>query len=496
MKKVLLISLMIAVVVTVGFAAAQSEEAPGATERPEVSVLIWRNGSGNYPDDSHIKGIIEERLQIELNTILVLSADMAQKKATLIASGDIPDIMPFNLDEMYDGVANGLISPLDDLLESNGPHLLKNITEELWDTCRVDGKIYATPSFSPWSQVPCIRKDWLDKLGIEETFFKDATLEDYYTVLKRFRDEDPDGNGEDDTIPFAAAGADLWQFDFIWAAFGYRIFELYENEGKVVHGALFPELKDGIEFIRRLYQEQILDPEFAITTNKLVRSKYSSGKVGFYYHNFALLQDHHPVNKELWAKVPSALFIGVEPPIGPDGQRGCMKRSPSGLHTRSVVTTVSKSPETAVRYLDFICSDEGWMLTKFGMEGEHYSVADDGKTVNYLVDSTERINAGVGAYQIQTKPPFPAIDGVTPIAQEAMYEVGFEYGTYGIQLAKPAASAKDFDAGLRDIINEHYLRMMVEEGDLNEMFDRFVKVYMENGGDILGTERYEIYKAQ
>ena len=40
-----------------------------------------------------------------------------------------------------------------------------------------------------------IRKDWLDKLGLEQP----KTIDDFYNVLKAFKEQDPDGNGANDT---------------------------------------------------------------------------------------------------------------------------------------------------------------------------------------------------------------------------------------------------------------------------------------------------------
>ena len=38
-------------------------------------------------------------------------------------------------------------------------------------------------------------KDWLDKLGLEQP----KTIDDFYNVPKAFKEQDPDGNGANDT---------------------------------------------------------------------------------------------------------------------------------------------------------------------------------------------------------------------------------------------------------------------------------------------------------
>lgn len=69
-----------------------------------------------------------------------------------------------------------------------------------------DGNIYALPSINDcyhcsMAQKMWIYKPWLDKLGLDVP----TTTDELYTVLKAFKDKDPNGNGKADEVPLTGA---------------------------------------------------------------------------------------------------------------------------------------------------------------------------------------------------------------------------------------------------------------------------------------------------
>jgi len=469
-------------------------------EKPTVTYLMTRNGDGNFPEDCFITDQINERLDIVFKPILTMSADYDQKKSTIIASGDLPDIMHVStLGEVKDYANSDIIIPLNDLLNEYGKDILNNTPEESWGPLTLDGEIYAVPSLYKWSVITALREDWLNKLNIGMETFDDYTLDDYYNILKRFKEEDPDGNGEDDTIGLAA-GNKVTQmgldngFNHVFLSFGYMTGAWYEKDGIITQGALFPEMKGGLASFRKLYKEKILDPEFPIiSTAKVLFEKLGSGKVGSFYHNWALIQSVHPVQYNLNENVPGARFVAVYPPKGPEGKRGNQILTPQDYMRICVITNKSKNPDAAMRYMNFTSTEEGHCLLHFGIEGEHYNWEDNSVVfINEATDGQKRIQLGLGAFM------FPGNINLQNATADSngrkALDIGYEYGTYGINFFEPAPSSKEYEQALFDIINEHYVKMIIEDEDLDEMFNDFTKTYMQNGGEILGKELYEIYK--
>ena len=58
-----------------------------------------------------------------------------------------------------------------------------------------------------------VRQDWLDKLGLKAP----QNVDELYTVLKAFRDRDPNGNGKKDEIPwFNASPNEVYRLVLLW----------------------------------------------------------------------------------------------------------------------------------------------------------------------------------------------------------------------------------------------------------------------------------------
>ncbi len=323
-----------------------------------------------------------------------------------------------------------------------------------------------------------------------------------YDVLHRFAFEDPDGNGEADTIAYGASNLNMWSFDDIFAAFGHRFHwdysNLIEQGGMLFHAPLHPENKGAIRFLRKLYKDGLLDPEFAITSGKQERTKISSGKVGFYHHNWRLALETHQVNQQLWEKHPDALFVPIPPPKGPNGLRGCYARPATELNSRlTAIGAKSEHAEKAKQFLDYTCSDEGNMLTSWGVEGRDYTI-ENGRVMR-KPQATELdyvTSVGIQEFSHIIANPDPIATDTGPIAQSAL-DIGYKYGTKDLVLYSIASSAKEYEATLKDIITENYQRMIVEyDNDLDTMWDKFVDTYMKNGGTIPGKEKHDLWKSK
>ena len=132
-------------------------------------------------------------------------SDVTQAFNTLMASGDLPDLVAYDLgrDAFSKFGVEGAFAKLDELVnEEDTPNLayqfgrsvVKNyITAE-------DGHIYYVPCINPPTVAEgwFIRQDWLDKLGIPTP----TNTEEYYQALVAIRDGDPNGNGEKDEVPY------------------------------------------------------------------------------------------------------------------------------------------------------------------------------------------------------------------------------------------------------------------------------------------------------
>ncbi len=158
---------------------------------------------------------IEDKAGVEIEWEQIYT-DWETVKATRFASGDIPDLV-FNatIDSDYT-TYNGLFQDMTELIEKNAPNIQAMFEEEP-DTkvlATLDGKIYGVPKFQgKWpstNTVMFINKQWLDNLGLK----KPTTFSELETVLKAFKEQDANDNGdESDEIPMdynAYGGNNAW----------------------------------------------------------------------------------------------------------------------------------------------------------------------------------------------------------------------------------------------------------------------------------------------
>jgi putative aldouronate transport system substrate-binding protein len=134
--------------------------------------------------------------------------------------------------------------------------------------------------------VRAIRKDWLDKfgLGIPET------VDDLYEAVKKFTLNDPDGNGEDDTVGMTSANT--WNMQDIFHAFGVHMNHVGAHcftpdptdNYSYTDGMLKPQMKDCLEWLADVYQNGYMDPEIWTNGGSQMRDRLSSGYAGSAYY--------------------------------------------------------------------------------------------------------------------------------------------------------------------------------------------------------------------
>lgn len=243
----------------------------------------------------------------------------------MFASGDMADmayVTPAQQSQF--GVNDTLLIPLDELLEQYGFYwkqwidLIPDIKELAKES---DGKTYVVPQIWPESPVNIgtgffIRLEWMEELGLEMP----KTVEELYDVLVAFRDNDPAGNGE--TIPMAFRAWELSSIYGFWGTYP----GIYQVDGVVKYGPITDEFKEGLSFLRKCYEEELLDSDFALSDQKLFDSNIVK-RIGFSYGDVSIFQvpllqaGYTPgVDAAPGIITVNDVFYPMVAPTGPDGK--------------------------------------------------------------------------------------------------------------------------------------------------------------------------------
>lgn len=261
-----------------------------------------------------------------------------------------------------------------------GPYLhqypnLSRLNPDILKESSVDGKIYGLYGERPPSrQGVLLRKDWLDLLGLQEP----STLEELYTVLKAFTWQDPDGNGKDDTFGLADRN------DLVYGAF--KTLASYwgtANNWLLQGDRLLPDFKTAeyiqtMDFMRKLYQEGLINEDFAITSKRQQRYMLISGQAGAYIGSMA---DAPRLREEMQRHNPDAELTVVNRIAGPKGYGVWTIPGYNGLFLFSKKNI--ETEEELKRYLEFFdrtLDSDLVNLMLYGIEGIHYQL-DDGEVV-------------------------------------------------------------------------------------------------------------------
>lgn len=293
----------------------------------------------------------------------------------MMASTSLPDVVEYGWNNYPGGaqkaIRDGKIIPLNDYLDHapNFKKLLDENPEWRKQASTDEGDIIGFPFIRPVRELqtfagPVVRKDWLDKLDLSIP----RTIDEWYTVLKAFKEQDPNGNGKADEIPIMIGSAEL---AFI-GAFGIPG-GFYHEGNTVKYGPVQPEFKQYLETMNLWYNEGLLDKDFAANDNKMYDAKMTGNQVGA-----AVMAVGGGVGRFMdlmESKEPEFKLVGAPSPTLKSGDKaifGQMDNPIAGIFT--AITGSNKQVVETVKFLDYFYSEEGRMIANFGKEGVSYTM--------------------------------------------------------------------------------------------------------------------------
>lgn len=396
MKKRAFIGISIMVILSLllsacGSSQKKQEDAGASSSDPNkpttLTVFAPQNVGIENLDVNKLSKYIEEKLNIKFNWNTVPDAAFSDKKLLLLASGDYPAVIMnagiSKADQIKYG-QQGAFLPLNDLIDQYAPNIKKAMDSVSYlkqGMVAPDGNIYALPKLNEclhctYGQRMWINTEWLKKLGLSMP----TTTDEFYNVLKAFKEKDPNGNGKADEVPFTTSTSDnVWGGGvdtFLMNAFIYDNSSDYLSvkDGKVIFSPAQPEWKEGLKYLRKLFAEGLMDKGVFTQNNDAVKQMANKpdadvGAVGYALISSVFdVNDSHPRHKD----------YDVVPPLkGPDGVQLAGYSVGAGDGQFVITNKATKEQQiAAVKLADFLWSEEGTVLQSWGFEGEGWKKAD------------------------------------------------------------------------------------------------------------------------
>lgn len=336
---------------------------PAPQEERTLRILSGVAG-GKTPEENKLFEEEVERLtgiQVEIEKP---AADYSKKLMASLAGGERYDLVYMGMTELDQLVEQGVLQPLNDRITSSPTLSDPTVIEPSeWEQITgEDGQIFGVFNKKEGGTLPTVRRDWMEKLGLEDP----KTLDEFYEVLKAFKEEDPDGNGKDDTYGLSTSG--LYDIQGFMSEAGVKYKYVIDENGKRTIPYATEAAVPVYEWFAKLYQEGILDPNFSTNDTAKMRELFLTDRVGMvtYWDAWVGLFNNTKQTQEPGTSFEAEGIPGAE---APDGSRMLRRGDPSlwGIPVNA------EHPETAIEFLEFWHSEPGNILSTLGIESTDWT---------------------------------------------------------------------------------------------------------------------------
>lgn len=311
---------------------------------------------------------MEDLTNIKFNFITGTRQDATEKLNMAFNTNTYADVIMFvTPDQAKWGVEEGILIQLDDLIYENMPNYVEKMGQYIDSTRQTDGHIYGIAGLNDCYHCQYGRKMWvnteyLEEMGVEMP----ETTEDFYEVCKKFVETYPD--------KIAIGGANSgWFVDFVaWLMGSFTLDSgeygklALDPEGNIVSAAITDEWKEGLKYIKSLYDlGAIYDGNFTQNAEQL-RTLANQEDEPVLFMPYGTISDgiDANANNELYRK-----YQCIAPLEGPDGTRIAAYFKYDGLvEGRFSITDKCDDPAAVLRWVDFFFTDKGDLYSQFGAD--------------------------------------------------------------------------------------------------------------------------------
>lgn len=394
MKKRKLISLLTVTALSLGLLAgcgSDSGKGSGGSEGSDgpITFTYFNADTNNDNWDNPVAKAITEKTGVTLKITYPVGStgDAAQDIALMIAEGSYPDFVYAKGDatNLYEA---GALIDMTELIEEYGPNIKKMYGDEFkklrWGNG--DDGIYQLSAYgvnaSTLNEAGTCQIQWA--VLKENNYNYPTTLEEYEKMIKDYLAAHPTTESGLPMIGISMSASD-WHWMITLGNPAGFIADAQPDNGQWIIDENYQckykhqteEEKEYFKWLSRMYDEGILDPQFDTQTDEDYIAKLSNGQViaitdAFWHYAYSA----HAALKQ--SGMLDKTYAGLPVTLRKDQKAPTLQYQGLQVGWGIGITTSCKDPVRAVKFLDFICSDEGAVLYKWGIEGENYQLDENG----------------------------------------------------------------------------------------------------------------------
>lgn len=369
-------------------------------ENLTISIGFWNiQDIVNVVQKDSILAYIEELFNITIEPVSVTWSDYKERYQILSATKSLPDVFA-NLtisssDNNDSATLNNLITSQSirsiprDLTKFSG---IKSLLDSFDYIKYTDENYFVIPRLSFLDPILAssdaamiVRKDWMKNLGLTEP----KSLSEFIDLVSAFAHNDPDGNGIDDTIGYNVNNRiALGKWLILGIAPQCNVYSWIQTDDGYIPSFLTEDFKKVVSAYRTLYERGGLDPDFYTKKSTDAVDDFVSGKLGAL--EFKSSPSAITELKSQWNLYSDKPFedcvdvLNIFP--AEDGNR--YSNSSNMFWSETLISSnVDDVKMERILYLfDYLLSDEGMKLTRYGIEGDDYTYKDG--AYNCLLDTS------------------------------------------------------------------------------------------------------------
>lgn len=372
-----------------GSAAEASSSGETADDKSPITFEYFNADGKNGNWDNPVAKAITEATGVTLDVSYPVASqgDAKEDVALMIANDEYPDMI-YAKGSATDLYQAGALIDMTDLIEKYGPNIKKMYGAELeklkWsqDDPGIYQLSYAGVNQKTLTTGGSCQIQWA---ALKENDYKyPKTLDEYEKMIKSYLAAHPKTEDGLDMIGITMSASD-WHWMITLGNPAGLIADaspdngqwIIDDEYNVHYKHVTDEEKEYFKWLCRMYNEGILDPNFATQTDDDYIAKVASGRVvaitdaeWHYSQCEATLVADGKVDQT---------YVGLPVTLREDQVEKALMYQGTTVGWGIGITKSCEDPVRAIKFLDYLCSDEGQILYHWGIEGENYFLDDNGQ---------------------------------------------------------------------------------------------------------------------
>ncbi len=379
-----------------GGGRAQSKNAHATGE-----LTVWIRGAGDSPKAyQKIFDAFTAHSGIKVTIATATLTDFETKLTAAASAHRLPDIVIDDAAQLGNFESQGIVLPVDKAGFADA-----DLTDLAWKSATdLHGQAYAVP-FSAQANVLLVRKDWLDRLGLQPP----RTWDELAAVAKAFTTRDPDGDGRADTYGLAVPGSTARGYaSWFWSSFLYQAggdFVKSTSDGTYAAAVDSPQALKAAQFLQtQVCTAKDVQPSVLGDDSTATNKAFQTGVAGLYLtgpYAFATMD----------ATAVKGKYIAIAPPVGPSGSVATLAEG------TDIFTMADSKSDEATKLERFMVTPEAQKLGMIGVKSATVVRLSVDKNVDAAAvhggdprwRTAQQVYAGGGHYEWDNLPNWTAL---------------------------------------------------------------------------------------